>query len=89
MVGLTSVYQFQEVQWVPEGRTVSGTADFGSIEITAPVVLGSGFDYRQAYAAAVPEPQGMALFGSGLLVLLGVWRRRSLRPGRPPVSFRA
>jgi len=35
----------------------------------------SGFDYRQAYVSAVPEPTPAALFAGGLFALLALRRR--------------
>lgn len=57
---------------ITELRDASGQliSDFSAISAT------SGFDYRNAYVSAVPIPAAAWLFGSGLLGLIGVTRRK-------------
>lgn len=141
-LGLSSLYRSLYDEWTPSGKRRVGDGSFGSIEVTAPVTLGStvsfslggtawssvslgttpyepssgqiaafsdlghtigwggivsltttdgvaindftalgdsGFDYRSAYAAVVPEPAQAHLMLCGVLVLLAadaVRRRR-------------
>lgn len=83
----TSVYQMEEgsfnadsqsdmghtLAWagITELRDANGVlvSDFSAFSV------GSGFDYRNAYVAAVPEHGTLALFAAGL-ALLGLQRRR-------------
>lgn len=60
---------------ITELRDANGQliTDFSAISAT------SGFDYRNAYVSAVPIPAAVWLFGSGLLGLIGVARRKKLK----------
>jgi hypothetical protein len=44
------------------------------------VGLGSGFDFRNAYVSAVPEPSAALLLAGGLAGLVGLAHRRGLPP---------
>ena len=51
-------------------------ADGNAVDLYTMTGMGSGFDFRQSYASAVPEPGGVALWMLGLAAVAGLrWPR--------------